>query len=79
MKKIWEEELNWGLDKKILNKINQYSTVMTWDSFETVADAIKFMNGEFCQPQVTNSNMGEIMPNGFTARVIVTPVMWAVD
>ncbi len=52
---------------------------MTWDSFETVADAIKFMNGEFSQPQVTNSNMGEIMPNGFTARVIVTPVMWAVE
>ena len=43
------------------------------------ADAIKFMNGEFSQPQVTNSNMAEIMPNGFTARVIVTPVMWAVE
>ena len=46
---------------------------------KTVADAIKFMNGEFSQPQVTNSNMAEINPDGFTARVIVTPVMWAVE
>ena len=70
---------NWGVGQKLNNIEDQYSTVMTWDSFETVADAIKFMNGEFSQPQVTNSNMGEIMPNGFTARVIVTPVMWAVE
>ena len=52
---------------------------MTWDSFKSVADALKFMNGEFDQPPVRNSNMGEILPDGFTARVIVRDVMWAND
>ena len=68
---------NWGVGRRINNIQSQWSTVMTWDSFETVADALKFMNGEFAQPQVSNSNMAEIAPNGFTSRIIVTPVMWA--
>ena len=38
---------------------------------------LAFMNGEFDQPQVKNSNMGEILPDGFTARIIVRDVMWA--
>ena len=70
---------NWGVGRRINNIQSQWSTVMTWDSFETVADALKFMNGEFAQPQVSNSNMAEIAPNGFTSRIIVTPVMWAVE
>jgi hypothetical protein len=71
--------VSWGVGQKLNNIEDQYSTVMTWDSFKSVADAIKFMNGEFDQPQVRNSKMTEIMPDGFTARVIVTDVMWAVD
>ena len=71
--------VSWGVGQKLNNIEDQYSTVMTWDSFKSVADAIKFMNGEFSQPQVRNSKMTEIMPDGFTARVIVTDVMWAVD
>ena len=75
-----ETYTNRGMVNVKLNNIEQeYSTVTTWDSFESVADAIKFMNGEFSQPQVRNSKMTEIMPDGFTARVIVTDVMWAVD
>ena len=70
---------NWGVGQKLNNIEQQYSTVMTWDSFESVADAIKFMNGEFSQPQVRNSKMADINPNGFTARIIVRDVMWAVD
>ena len=49
---------------------------MTWDGFSSVADALKFMNGEFAPSGVTNSNMGEIMPDGFTAQVIVQDVIW---
>ena len=70
---------NWGVGQKLNNIEQQYSTVMTWDSFESVADAIKFMNGEFSQPQVRNSKMADIMPDGFTSRIIVRDVMWAVD
>ena len=30
---------NWGVGQKLNNIEQQYSTVMTWDSFESVADA----------------------------------------
>ena len=70
---------SWGVGQKLNNIEKQYSTVMTWDSFESVADAIKFMNGEFSQPQVRNSKMADIMPDGFTSRIIVRDVMWAID
>ena len=71
--------VSWGVGQKLNNIEDQYSTVMTWDSFKSVADALKFMNGEFDQPPVRNSKMGEILPDGFTARVIVRDVMWAID
>ena len=67
---------SWGVGQKLNNLEEEYSTVMTWDGFSSVADALKFMNGEFGGSGVTNSNMGEIMPDGFTAQVIVQDVKW---
>jgi len=50
---------------------------MTWDGYESAADAIKVLAGESNEgPGPSNTNVGEYMPDGFMNRVVVQTVMW---
>ena len=50
---------------------------MTWDGYETVADAVKVLAGEGVpQGSPRGENTGEYLPNGFLARIVVQQLMW---
>ena len=69
--------LNWGIATKILPANQTTATVMTWDGFESAADAIKVLAGESNEgPGPLNTKVGEYMPDGFMNRVVVQTVMW---
>ena len=67
--------ISWGLGLKLNNRSNNLSTVMTWDSYPSLADALEALNtygGEWPR----QSKMQEYDPDGWTAQVIVSDVMW---
>jgi hypothetical protein len=69
--------LNWGIATKILPANQSTATVMTWDGYESAADAIKVLAGESNEGAgPSNTNVGEYMPDGFMNRVVVQTVMW---
>ncbi|MEL0280820.1 MAG: hypothetical protein VW988_05345 [Gammaproteobacteria bacterium] len=82
-KNLWKKQfendmggrISWGLGLKLNNRSNNLSTVMTWDSYPSLADALKALNtygGEWPR----QSKMQEYDPDGWTAQVIVSDVMW---
>jgi hypothetical protein len=49
---------------------------MTWDGYDSVADAVKVLAGEGDNSGPSKSKAGEYMSNGFLARVVVQQVIW---
>tara|TARA_B100000989_G_scaffold251060_1_gene199015 strand:+ start:496 stop:1203 length:708 start_codon:yes stop_codon:yes gene_type:complete len=79
-KPFFENDMNgrayWGIATKITGVNQTNSTVMTFDGYETVADALSTLAGEgsFSAPRGTKYQ--EYDPNGFLARVVVQEIMW---
>ena len=46
------------------------------DGYETLAEAFKAMNGEIPNQPSPKSKVSEIMPDGFSGRVIVETLIW---
>ena len=46
------------------------------DGYETLAEAFKAMAGEIGNQPNPKSKVGELMPNGFSNRVIVETLIW---
>ena len=66
----------WGAGLKINNVSEDYSTAITMDGYETLAEAFKAMAGEIGNQPSPKSKVGELMPNGFSKRVIVETLIW---
>jgi hypothetical protein len=67
---------NWGIATKITGVNQSNATVMTWDGYDSVADAVKVLAGEGDNSGPSKSKAGEYMSNGFLARVVVQQVIW---
>ena len=69
---------NWAVQTvglKLNNRSQNLSTVMTWDRYPSLADALEALNSYGGQlPR--QSKMLEYDPDGWTAQVIVADVMW---
>jgi hypothetical protein len=46
------------------------------DGYETLAEAYKAMAGKIGNQPSPESNVGELMPDGFSNRVIVETLIW---
>ena len=67
--------ISWGVGLKLNNRSQDLSSVMTWDRYPSLADALKALNNYGGQwPR--QSKMQEYDPEGWTAQVIVSDVMW---
>ena len=65
---------NWGIGAKIYPMGQDESTVMTWDGYKTLVDAMKALDvSDFTPP--SKSKMSEYDPDGFRLRVIWEQVM----
>ena len=67
--------ISWGVGLKLNNRSQNLSSVMTWDRYPSLADAYEALNqyeGGFSRA----SKMDEYDPDGWTAQVIVSDVMW---
>jgi hypothetical protein len=67
---------NWGIATKITGVNQNNATVMTWDGYDSVADAVKVLAGEGNNSGPSNSKAGDYMPSGFLARAVVQQVIW---
>ena len=67
--------ISWGVGLKLNNRSQDLSSVMTWDRYPSLADALKALNNYGGQlPR--QSKMQEYDPEGWTAQVIVSDIMW---
>tara|TARA_Y100001970_G_scaffold42778_1_gene53297 strand:- start:1812 stop:2543 length:732 start_codon:yes stop_codon:yes gene_type:complete len=78
-KRVFERDMggriSWGVGLKLNNRSQDLSSVMTWDRYPSLADALKALNNYGGQlPR--QSKMQEYDPDGWTAQVIVSDVMW---
>ena len=65
---------NWGIGAKIYPMGQDESTVMTWDGYKTLVDAMKALDvSDFTPP--SKSKMNDYDPDGFRLRVIWEQVM----
>jgi len=82
-KNLWKKQfesnmggrISWGVGLKLNNRSQDLSTVMTWDRYPSLADALESLNSYGGQlPR--QSKMQEYDPEGWTAQIIVQDVMW---
>ena len=60
---------DWGIATKIYPSGNDETSIMTWDGFDSVEEALKTLDlSDWIAPK--NSKMGEYDPDGFSLRVI---------
>ena len=65
---------NWGIGARIYPMGQEESTVMTWDGYKTLVDAMKALDvSDFTPP--SKSKMNDYDPDGFRLRVIWEQVM----
>ena len=70
--------VNWGVGRKIAPLSAEWSTVVTWDMFESLEDLMKYRVGEGPTPPSSKSKMGVYNPDGFRNQVIFQPLKFAV-
>ena len=82
-KNLWKKQfesnmggrLSWGVGLKLNNRSNDLSTVMTWDRYPSLGDALEALN--VYEGQLPRqSKMDEYDPEGWTAQIIVKDVIW---
>ncbi len=68
--------ISWGVGLKLNPRSNDLSTVMTWDGYPNIAEALNSLDIalDFTPPR--GSKMDEYDPDGWTAQVIVQDIMW---
>jgi len=82
-KTLWKEQfesdmggrISWGVGLKLNNRSQNLSSVMTWDRYPSLADALEVLN-QYEGGSLRGSKMNEYDPDGWTAQVIVSDVMW---
>ena len=84
-KKIWKKQFekdmggrtSWGIAKKLTTVSQNNSSVMTWDSYPSLADALDALDYPL-EGYVTprGDKTAEANPDGWIAQVIVQQVMW---
>jgi|TARA_B100001094_G_scaffold235956_1_gene231035 hypothetical protein len=70
--------VSWGIGTKITNVTSTNATVMTWDGYESMSDAVSALdypiNTSFQGPR--GDKTADYNPNGWLAQVIVQRVIW---
>ena len=68
--------ISWGVGLKLNPRSNNLSTVLTWDGFPSLADALNSLDidPDFNPPR--GSKMDEYDPDGWTSQIIVRDIMW---
>ena len=70
--------VSWGIGTKITNVTSTNATVMTWDGYESMSDAVSALdypiNSSFQGPR--GDKTADYNPNGWLAQVIVQRVIW---
>ena len=82
-KTLWKKQfesdmggrISWGVGLKLNNRSQNLSSVMTWDRYPSLADALEALN-QYEGASLRGSKMNEYDPDGWTAQVIVSDVMW---
>ncbi len=84
-KKIWKKQFekdmggrtSWGIAKKLTTVSQNNSSVMTWDSYPSLADALDALDYPlegYNAPK--GDKTSEANPDGWIAQVVVQQVMW---
>ena len=69
--------VNWGVGRHIAPLSQRWSTVVTWDMFESLEDLMKYRIG-VGPPTPSKSKMSTYNPEGFRSSVIFQPLKFAV-
>ena len=71
--------INWGVGRRIAPLSKDWSPVVTWDMFDTLASLMKFRVGVTLPEEiVSTTKMSEYNPNGWNASVIFENLIFAV-
>ena len=68
--------ISWGVGLKLNPRSNELSTVMTWDGYPNIAEALNSLDIDLDFTPPRGSKMDEYDPDGWTAQVIVQDIMW---
>ena len=68
--------ISWGVGLKLNPRSNDLSTVMTWDGYPNIAEALNSLDIDLDFIPPRGSKMDEYDPDGWTAQVIVQDIMW---
>jgi hypothetical protein len=68
--------ISWGVGLKLNPRSNDLSTVMTWDGYPNIAEALNSLDIDLDFTPPRGSKMDEYDPDGWTAQVIVQDIMW---
>ena len=68
--------ISWGVGLKLNPRSNNLSTVMTWDGYSSLAEALNSLDVDPSFNPPRGSKMDEYDPDGWTAQVIVQDIMW---
>ena len=68
--------ISWGVGLKLNPRSNDLSTVMTWDGYPNIAEALNSLDIDLNFTPPRGSKMDEYDPDGWTAQVIVQDIMW---
>ena len=69
-------KISWGGGLKLNPRSNDLSTVMTWDGYPNIAEALNSLDIDLDFTPPRGSKMDEYDPDGWTAQVIVQDIMW---
>lgn len=69
----------WGMASKIDPHAKGYSTVLTWDGFDKLSEAMNHLSygGSIDQSVLDKTKMDEINPDGFNTRAVMEVVSFA--
>ena len=69
----------WGMASKIDPQTKGYSTVLTWDGFDKLSDAMNHLSygGSVDQAVLAKTKMNEINPDGFNTRAVMEIISFA--
>ena len=72
-----KNQTSWGIAKKLTTVSQNNSSVMTWDSYPSLADALDALDYPLEGYSAPKGDMtSEANPDGWIAQVVVQQVMW---
>jgi hypothetical protein len=69
----------WGIASKVAPHAKGYSTVLTWDGFDKLSEAMSHLSygGSIDQSILDKTKMNEINPDGFNTRAVMEIISFA--